>query len=58
MDELIGAVGIKRQITEPVRQRSESPGEIDALQRKVKRLTRERDDDGDFYKGKIRQLKR
>ena len=38
--------------------RSESPSEIDAMQRKVKRILREKDDDAEFFSSKIRQLKR
>ena len=38
--------------------RDESPSEIDAMQRKVKRILREKDDDAEFFSSKIRQLKR
>ena len=58
MDELIDAVKIRCEVAEPDRRRDDSPGEVAALQRKIKRLLREKDDDTDFYNGKIRQLKR
>ena len=58
MDELIDAVKIRCEVAEPDRRRGDSPGEVEALQRKIKRLLREKDDDTDFYNGKIRQLKR
>ena len=38
--------------------RDQSPSEIEAMQRKVKRILREKDDDAEFFSSKIRQLKR
>lgn len=40
------------------RNAGESQGEIEGLQRKVKRILREKDDDAEFFSSKIRQLKR
>ena len=40
------------------KRRDDSPGEIEAMQRKVKRILREKDDDAEFFSSKIRQLKR
>ena len=38
--------------------RDDSPSEVESLQKKIRRVLREKDDDAEFFSSKIRQLKR
>ena len=40
------------------KRRTESPSEVESMQKKIKRILREKDDDAEFFSSKIRQLKR